>query len=111
MKVIRSRNGTTMVEVIAAFAVLILIMGIFSQAMAMTARMMNRADWVLENSREFAGDYYLDKDTLETAEVETGLSFRLSEHSGLKNRQPFSIPAKLRRFSKGEWSIYDVEIP
>lgn len=54
-------RGTTMVEVIVAFTVLVLIIGIFSRSLTMAGRMLNRSDDTLMNSRELAGQYYLGK--------------------------------------------------
>lgn len=111
MRIIRSRKGMTMIEVMVAFVVLTLIMGIFSQALALAGRMVKQTGKALEISREMVGDYYLDQDFEEVTEVGTELSFRLSENSELENLPLFFIPARLRRFTKGESVIYDVEVP
>lgn len=56
----KSTRGTSMVEVLVAFAVLVLIMGIFSQALSLAGNMLGRSDHTLENSHQLAGNYYQD---------------------------------------------------
>lgn len=94
-----------MVEVIVAFSVLVLILGIFSQAMSMTERMMMRADAEMESSRLAARGYYLS-DT-PTSETGVSLDFRLSADTGLQNTD-FKISAVMREYKNGEKFIRDV---
>lgn len=55
-------SGTTMVEVIVAFFIMVIIMGIFSQAMRLAGNMMIRSDETLAGYRSLAGSYYLEGD-------------------------------------------------
>lgn len=67
----KTTRGTTMVEVIVAFTVLILIMGIFSQSMSMAGRMLNKSEDTLMNNRELAGQYYLGEAAIQSRERKT----------------------------------------
>lgn len=90
-----SEDGTTMVEVLVAFAVLILIMGIFSQAMGLAGRMLQRSDDTLENYRELAGDYYLERRAPEDREAVTMTFKRLSG-----SVEEFSVTVDIRTYEK-----------
>lgn len=89
----KSESGTTMVEVLVAFSVLILIMGIFSQAMSLAGRMLKRSDDTLVKYRELAGDYYLEEtDKFDIDVTEKNMVFRRSSGGS----EEFSIPVKVR---------------
>lgn len=98
-------RGTTMVEVIVAFTILILIMGMFSQALAMSGRMAGRSTEELQEARDLAGDYYLEKFPADSSQ-HTKLEFRCD-----KNGEQFEIPADIRKYSNTSGSIYDVVKP
>lgn len=98
---ISSKKGTTMVEVIVAFAVLMVIMAIFSQAMGLTGRMMNRSDDVLEGYRNLAGSYYLDR----ISPTETPVSMKFTP---MKKGDVFEIEAMQRTFQNPVGALYDV---
>lgn len=102
-----SRGGTTMVEVIVAFSVLLLIFGLFSQAMGLTERMMIRADQTMEKSRELAKGYYLSEEGDLTSSPIT-LEFELTSDSRLSNRQSFKIKANRRQYESDGGFIIDV---
>lgn len=97
---IEDTQGTTMVEVMVAFTVLVLVMGIFSQALTLAGRMMNRADDTMDKSHELVKEYYMGE---------------LSEHSDTKtlefktdNGESFTVEGTIRRFSDESGTIYDV---
>lgn len=110
MKTIRnSTRGTTMVEVLVAFVVLVLLMGIFSQALGLSGRMMNRSSDMQEEYRELAGDYYLDR--LGTGESKTPsvtLRFKRVTKDGNPTGDGFSMKAEIRTYTKGGVSLFDV---
>lgn len=103
-------RGTTMVEVIVAFTVLVLIIGIFSQAMGMAGRMLNRSDDTLMNNRELAGQYYLGEADQESS-VKTVFEFVDQE-----NHASFTLDGYLVKYNgtdvngvRAEGSVYAVE--
>lgn len=56
----KDSSGTTMVEVIVAFFIMVIILGIFSQGMKLAGTMMIRSDEALTGYRNLAGSYYLE---------------------------------------------------
>lgn len=107
----KRNGGTTMVEVIVAFTVLILIMGIFSQAMGMAGRMLNRSEDTLVNNRNLAGQYYLGKAALESRK---NITFKFVEESG--SGSSFTLDGALAVYrgtaedeTKAEGKIYAAE--
>lgn len=64
-----STRGTTMVEVLVAFAVLVLLMAMFSQAMGLAGRMMNQSIGTMEGYHDLAGRYYLDELSADSEDV------------------------------------------
>ncbi|MDD3253173.1 MAG: hypothetical protein PHV18_11500 [Lachnospiraceae bacterium] len=97
-----TESGSTMIEVIVAFTVLVLIMGIFSQAMALTGRMLGKSGDTLAGYRDLAGDYYLSSGT---GKDET-LHFELV--TGGSSSAGFSVDARFREFKNSNGTIYDV---
>lgn len=103
--------GTTMVEVLVAFTVLILIMGIFSQAMSLTGRMLGRTEDTLVKYRELAGGYYLEKD--ETVEMtESGLkTMQIKQIVGqTAGSEAFSVQVKTRTYKENDGTGQLVEV-
>lgn len=56
----KNSHGTTMVEVIVAFVVMVIILGIFSQGMKLAGVMMGRSTETFTGYRNLAGSYYLE---------------------------------------------------
>lgn len=106
--IFKSRSGTTMVEVLVAFVVLILIMGIFSQAMSLAGRMLGQSDHRLEDSRELAGGYYLD-DT-ETADISAPQEKTMAFQRTSGGSEGFSVQVKLKTYTKKDGGGKLVEI-
>ena len=52
-------SGTSVVEVITAFSVLVFVFGMLFQALAVTSRIMIRSHELRKESRDLAGYYYL----------------------------------------------------
>lgn len=103
-------RGTTMVEVIVAFTVLVLIIGIFSRSMTIAGRMLNRSDDTLMNNRELAGQYYLGE-----AEKESSVK-TVFEFTDQDNHASFTLDGYLVKYNgtdvngvRAEGSIYAVE--
>lgn len=102
-----STAGTTMVEVIVAFTVLILIMGIFSQAMSLTGRMLGRTEDTLVKYRELAGEYYLERNnTVEMTESGTK-SITFTRTTG---GEGFSFEVKTRTYKEKDGNGQLVEV-
>lgn len=105
----KSVEGSTMVEVIVAFTILVLIMGMFSQALSMAGNMMNRAYKTLEVNRQLAGDYYLEK----AAGGSQGFSDKkkLSWKFVGKDNGYFNVLAEGRSYRNSEdgAALYDVQ--
>ncbi len=106
--------GTTMVEVMVAFVILVLLMGIFSQAMGLAGRMMNRSTDTLEKYHQLAGDYFLNSaDSFD--EEPAMLEFRRVTKDGSGTGEGFAVQAKVRTYKKSagggseEIRLYEVE--
>ena len=89
-----------------SFVILILALGIFSQAMNLAGRMVGRSNDTLKNYRDLAGGYYLEKE--DAVEIETSqdksLTFtRVSETEG------FTIQVKTKTYTKKDGSGILVE--
>lgn len=109
MKVWKSTRGTTMVEVMVAFTVLVLIMGIFSRALSISGNMLARSEDMMVSNRRQVGDYYLDK----AAFQEKNVTLTFTEKKG----NSFQVKAILREYdhlsedgsSSQTGKIYDVQ--
>lgn len=113
MKTVQSSTrGTTIVEVIVAFTVLLLFMGIFSQAMSMAGRMTNRSMVVMEEYHQLAGDYYLeDVDLAVSGEgSKVNLEFRRVTRDGTETGDGFSMDAQVRVYRNAEKNIALYEV-
>lgn len=113
MKKRDTTSGTTMVEVMVAFVILVLLMGIFSQAMSLAGRMMNRSKETIEKYHQLAGDYFLEK-TDSVSEDPTVLIFKRVTKDGKETGDGFTVQAKVRTHMKTvggstEIQLYEVE--
>lgn len=63
-RILRAKAGTTMVEVLVGVVILVLIMGVFSQAMNLAGRMIGKSNDTLMNYRNLAGGYYMEDGTI-----------------------------------------------
>lgn len=89
----KSARGMTMVEVIVAFTVLLLVMGIFSQALSLAGVMLGKADSTLEQNRQLAGNYYQDEGGAAAFEHGGMRDWEFSGPSG-----SFKVRAELRTY-------------
>jgi len=96
-------GGMTMVEVIAASAVLILIMGMFAKSLTMANQMFRRSEKMLEDSRNLVKGYYLEDEAVSINAMEESLVFTEREDGG-----EFSIAVELREFTNDMGTLYDV---
>ncbi|MEW4414676.1 hypothetical protein [Clostridium sp. AN503] len=107
-------SGTTMVEVMVAFVILVLFMGIFSQAMGLAGRMMNRSTDTMVKYHQLAGDYFLEKAD-SVSEDATVLKFKRVTKDGADTGDGFEVQAKVRTHTKSvaggssEIRLYEVE--
>lgn len=105
--IFRSNAGTTMVEVLVAFSVLILIMGIFSQAMTLAGRMMGRSEDTLENYRELAGGYYLERGSVVDISESEEKDMTFTRNPG---HEGFAIRARLKTYTMKDGTGKLVEV-
>lgn len=92
MKLLNSKQGTTMVEVLAAFSVLVMIMGFFSQALAISGNIVVRSEEQINGQRLLAKNYYLEE--INASVNETTLIFQ-----GINgNDRAFAVDACVRTF-------------
>lgn len=107
------RSGTTMVEVIVAFFILIIILGIFSQAMQISGIMMVRSDDTLERYRNLAGSYYLEGEGDPIDGRASPLSPEVAENQKLtfhaeNGSSSFAVDASVRTVRDGSGVLKDV---
>lgn len=110
MKTGKQNDGMTMVEVVVAFAVLMLVMGMFAKCLTMANQVFRRSEEILEDSRKLEKGYYLEEEAVLADIVGETLVFTEQEDGGR-----FSVEVKLREFANDAGSLYDVvseeEIP
>lgn len=99
--VIDNKNGAVMAEVLVAFTVLLLIIGIFSRSMALAGRTTSTTDQKLAAHRELIGRYYRD----ELAMDRVARTLHFQELSG---EESFALPVEIRCYSGPEGALYDV---
>lgn len=107
-QILRSKAGTTMVEVLVGFVVLVLIMGIFSQAMNLAGRMVGKSNDTLTNYRNLAGGYYLENSEVVDITESEKKSMTFTQISG--NKGSFSIPVKTKTYTMKDGSGSLVEV-
>lgn len=81
MKTTQNQAGTTMVEALVAFFIMVIIVGIFSCAMKLTGNIIAHSGEELAEYRRLAGWYYLDghQDTSGSEILARGDGFDLEE--------------------------------
>lgn len=99
-----------------AFTVLVLVMGIFSQAMGLAGRMMNRSIDVSEDYHQLAGDYFLKKEgKLGSSETPVSLKFNRVTKDGKETGEVFTMKVIVQTYEKTgenrgtEISLYEVK--
>lgn len=108
---IRATGGATMVEVIAAILILLIVLGIFSQAVALTGQMVHHSEESLRENRNLTGSCYLEgKKDPEAGKAEeiTPVVETVTLYFQSKNGASFQIPAKIRTFTGESGKLYDV---
>lgn len=106
-------SGTTMVEVIVAFFIMVIIMGIFSQAMRLSGNMMIRADETLTGYRSLAGSYYLEGDADPNGARAKAIEADVKENQRLvfvteNGQSSFEIGVSARTVRDGSGELRDV---
>lgn len=107
---LREKNGTTMVEVIVAFLILIIVLEIFSQAAVLAGRIVLRSGMNLKENRNLAGSYYLegqeDPEAGKAGRTDPMIETVTLYFEG-ENGASFQIPAKVRTFTGEAGNLYD----
>lgn len=107
------QEGSTMVEVIISFAMLVIVAAMFSNVFLTCSRMTLQATALMEENARFCEDYYL-KENLQTELVREGtiLFERIDSNQGEEERDSFSVEEmELYRHTSTEgWrgKLYDV---
>lgn len=78
---LRSKDGTSMVEVLAAFLVIVLMITMFGKVVTLSMGILQRSQKVMENMETFNSEYYQEKNK----ENKTLISGRLSLKEAWKN--------------------------
>lgn len=107
-RTLQSKTGTTMVEILVGFVILVLIMGIFSQAMNLTGRMVGKSNDTLTDYRNLAGGYYLENSEVVDIMESEKKSMTFTQISGDKGS--FSIPVKTKTYTIKDGSGSLVEV-
>lgn len=110
----RDESGSALIEVITAFAVLLFIFGMLSQALLLTGRIMVRNRELRAEYQDLAGYYYLhgagDDLVSEEGKIETewqaDLRFFL-ESDGENEDAILEIPVIIREFKGKHEVLYD----
>lgn len=97
-----------MVEVIVAFTVLILIVGIFSRSLSLAGRIAASSEEQLAASRNLAKAYYLEETTVTKTETPKTLRFKSTSNES----DGFQMGATLREYTYDDGtrtlSLYDL---
>lgn len=106
-RIVKRKNteGMTMVEVIVAFAVLALVLGIFSRSLIVAGETLNRVNAIWNNFQELTGAYYLDEEENMRQELRRDIMLEFTQRD---RSESFSVRAQMRRFSYGRGELCDV---
>ena len=78
---LQSKDGTSMVEVLTAFLVIVLMITMFGKVVTLSMGILQRSQKVMENMETFNSEYYQEKNK----EKQTLISGRLSLKEDWKN--------------------------
>ena len=78
---LQSKDGTSMVEVLTAFLVIVLMITMFGKVVTLSMGILKRSQKVMENMETFNSEYYQEKNK----EKQTLISGRLSLKEDWKN--------------------------
>lgn len=95
-------EGTTMIEVVVAFAVLLMIMAMFSRSIAMAADLTKRSEQLLEVCQNLMKRSYLNMPEADSAR-DVSLVFHNRENSSA-----FSIDARLQKYENDSICLFQV---
>lgn len=109
----RKQNGSTMVEVIVSFAMLVVLIAMFSNVFLMCSRMTLQATKLMEENARLCEAYYLKERTEAELVREGGILFeRIDENQENQEADSFSVEdMELYRHTSTEGlrgAIYDV---
>lgn len=95
-------EGTTMIEVVVAFAVLLVIMAMFSRSIAMAADLTKRSEQLLEVCQTLVKRSYLNMPEADSVR-DVSLVFHNRENSSV-----FSIDARLQKYEDDSICLFQV---
>lgn len=103
----RDIAGSSMVEIIAAFLILILVAGFFSRCILMAGRIVGISEEKLRASENLIKEYYLEETGADSAMYvrEETVTLRFEDRGGAGK---FRLDAVLREFRDESGVLYDV---
>lgn len=110
----KSRKGTTMVEVLVAFLVVMLMMGMFSKVVTASAGLLKRAGENIKKTEDF-GREYLTINAQASRVSEGKIQLKLdSEATAIQNRAvdiSLGLNGELQSYVYNNMTRYSFEIP
>ena len=99
-------EGMTMVEVVVAFAVLVLTLGIFSRSLIAAGKTLNRVNAVWDHFQELTAAYYLDEEENLRLKLRRDIMLEFTQRD---RSESFSVRVQMRQFShNGKGKLFDV---
>lgn len=111
-EIVQSEKGTSMVEVLAAFLIIVLMIAMFGRVVTLSMGILQISQKVMENMETFNSEYYRE----ENKEKQTAISGNLSLKEDWGNRSDgTSIPllkGKLKKYTDDRTGLsrYFIEV-
>lgn len=82
----KDKSGTTMVEVLVAFLVVVLMMGMFSKIVTVSGNLLTRSRQTIQKTEDFDQNYYKTAERAKRGAVSnSALSLSISDKTSTKN--------------------------
>lgn len=111
-----ARAGSSMVEVLVAFLVVMLMMALFARAVTASVQLLSRSKATVEKTESFNEKYYMTAERAKREDVSTSLALVLDKDKTSSNNTgsgtiTLALPkGKLQKYTDNEMTRYSISI-
>lgn len=111
--VLKNRKGSTFVELIVGFVVLVLLIGTFTKVVTQSSKLLKRSQQIRENTESMLSSYYKQKyGAAETPETEVKIDESEEDLQLIYDGEKIKLKSqKIRKATGNEITIYEFAQP
>lgn len=108
----KNHDGSTMIETLVGFLVVVLVIGMFTQVVTVSTKVLNSTRRVMKENQEFNAEYYKTENIEKRQEVASEIRLCVTDKDGNKTGDEVSLGTStgLQVYTDGKRTMYSFKI-